>query len=900
MRPCLAKVVLQIIFFCTVAAFNVYGLPDSTALPDTLQQQLTTHRRHDDLESWIYARIAYAEAAPAAHIDFLMRTQQDVWRTYKNYQERLVWFDLLAIQGYYQLQIGNILSSISAYEAALEFYESYPLPDIDIIETVLKPLGNNYTRLADYNTALFIHQKTLALAQKKKDHPTIASVYSNMAICARWQGNLATATSHCQTGIRYANMQHTLYGLLLSTWADILAEQNRYDTAAIVCNKALQLLQRYRNDATSLWWYAGTLQIASKIALRQGRHQQATEYAKQALRILQQHYPSARQREKAKAHVLLGDIYYAMHQPAISLEHYQQALMLLIPGWKPTDIANFPSEDQLYSENTLADALNGKAAALQDRHQHREALQHYMACFMAERKLRKEFFYAESKLKELQVTRSRVEKAMKLAYQLYRTSNDKYFLDQLLLIAEVSRAQVLMDERQSRMQTTDSLTLTSKQLQNAIVYYQHELLNSTNKKLISTLLQGAEYDLSLLQKKQRLGDEQKSSMLTVPQLYNLFNKIPATVTVLEFFAGSDTSFIIELEKTGIKSIHCIPHGRPLHDTIQHFMQQWFANGPSHMINTPRLFYQACYTIYHTIFKNYSWKKERHYLLMPDGMFNYLPFDALVTEAAYRNNYRDWPYLCKQVMLSQAYSLQTWYAQQSARYAPASLTAFFVSKGKDAQQATLSIKEEYDAMRKQFSGHYYIDESATRQVFNQATDSTGLLHISTHAISSAVDPFPYLQLFDKPFYLFDLRYKRFSPSLVVLGACKTADGLLLEGEGVNSISRGFTAAGAGGVISGLWNVHDQAAIDMMQHFYRQLQQQHNPAMALHAAKQQWLQTEHENNFLQLPYYWAGFIYSGHLQKVQVTAARSYTMYYWLAVFLVCPPALYYIFKRKRRP
>jgi len=85
---------------------------------------------------------------------------------------------------------------------------------------------------------------------------------------------------------------------------------------------------------------------------------------------------------------------------------------------------------------------------------------------------------------------------------------------------------------------------------------------------------------------------------------------------------------------------------------------------------------------------------------------------------------------------------------------------------------------------------------------------------------------------------------------------------------------------------------------LQSFYRQLQQQENPAMALHAAKQQWLQTEHENNFLQLPYYWAGFVYSGHLQKVQVTAVRSYALYYWLAMVLIFPPALYYVFRRKK--
>ncbi len=101
--------------------------------------------------------------------------------------------------------------------------------------------------------------------------------------------------------------------------------------------------------------------------------------------------------------------------------------------------------------------------------------------------------------------------------------------------------------------------------------------------------------------------------------------------------------------------------------------------------------------------------------------------------------------------------------------------------------------------------------------------------------------------------------------MVLSACKTADGLLLEGEGLNSISRGFTAAGAGGVISGLWNVNDKTAIDLMQRFCENLSHQPNIALALHNAKKQWLLKNKENTMVQLPYYWAGFVYSGHLQK-----------------------------------
>ncbi|THU33581.1 CHAT domain-containing protein [Niastella caeni] len=907
MSCCLHKVVIQIFFYCLITASGVYALPDSLSLPTALTKKLAHFRQQDDLELWIYERMQYVEQNPTARIDFLMRSQQEAWRTYKTYYERLAWFDLLSVQGYYQLQTGNILASINAYEAALAFYESYPLPDADVIETVLKPLGNNYTRLADYNTALFIYRKTMSLAQKANNNNLIASTYSNMAICSRSQDDLVAATAYCQEGIRYASPKTPLYGLLLSTRADILTAQEKFDSAEISCQAALKKLQQHQHDASALYWYSGALQVAAKIAVQKQQYRKAADYAEKALQIFQQHFPVTRQREKAKVHVLLGDINIKTGQATQALRYYQQALVLMIPAWEHYAINAVPSANALYSENTLTDALCGKAAALIQLNQPQDALQHYISAFVATGKLRKEFFYAESKLREVSESRSRVEAATKLAYNLWKQTGETKFLDQLLLITEMSRAQVLMDERRSRMQvsgiasSTDSLFRQCRQLQQAILYYQHELLNRKDNKNISTLLQQAEYDLSLLNKKikqQSFQAMNDANALTVESLYNFMLQIPDSVTMLEFVAGGDSSFIIELDNKGIQSIQVISASQALHEEIPAFMHRWFANGASAMLNEPRQFYSACYGIYQATFNNRAWKKDRHYVLIPDGMFNYLPFDALLTGSAYQNNYRQWPFLCKQVSLSQAYSLATWHVQQTAQYNAAAFTGFFVSKGQHAQQVALSIDEEYNTLSKKITGRYYTNATATWNTFNSITDSTGILHISTHAVSAASDSFPYLQLYDKPFYLFELRYKHFAPALVVLSACKTADGLLLEGEGLNSISREFTAAGAGGVISGLWNVNDKTAIALMQRFYEQLDQQPDIARALHNAKKEWLQSEHENALLQLPYYWAGFVYSGHLQKVALPAVQSKKKNYWLLPLLLIPGILF-VYSRLRR-
>ncbi len=196
-----------------------------------------------------------------------METQQAAWRSYTTYDERVAWFNLLILQGYYQLQTGNILSSINAYETALAFYEAYPLPDADNIAYVLKPLGNNYTRLADYNTALFVHSKTLALAQQRNDRHEMAATYNNMAICARWKGDLPLALQYSKAGLAIANRRTPLYGLLLNTLADVLTEKGMYDTANKVIEQSLQLLKSHKHDTDALYWYGSSLQVAARIAL---------------------------------------------------------------------------------------------------------------------------------------------------------------------------------------------------------------------------------------------------------------------------------------------------------------------------------------------------------------------------------------------------------------------------------------------------------------------------------------------------------------------------------------------------------------------------------------------------------------------------------------------------------
>ncbi len=95
-------------------------------------------------------------------------------------------------------------------------------------------------------------------------------------------------------------------------------------------------------------------------------------------------------------------------------------------------------------------------------------------------------------------------------------------------------------------------------------------------------------------------------------------------------------------------------------------------------------------------------------------------------------------------------------------------------------------------------------------------------------------------------------------LVVLSGCKTGLGEEINGEGLIGLTRGFMYAGASRVMASSWGVNDWATSELMERFYRAMEQQHmRPAAALRTAQiQMWKQ-----NTWKSPYYWAAFQIQG---------------------------------------
>jgi CHAT domain-containing protein len=160
---------------------------------------------------------------------------------------------------------------------------------------------------------------------------------------------------------------------------------------------------------------------------------------------------------------------------------------------------------------------------------------------------------------------------------------------------------------------------------------------------------------------------------------------------------------------------------------------------------------------------------------------------------------------------------------------------------------------------------YQGAAATKAMFLQRVGEYGVLHFATHAMLDTLDPaLNYLAFHPEEeaaenwkLLLAEIYQLDIEAAMVVLSTCRSGGGPLRTGEGINSLAQAFSYAGAKSVITSLWELNDQAAAEMMGHFYASLADGNTKAKALQQAKLKYLHQQTDPR-LAHPYYWSALI------------------------------------------
>lgn len=864
-------------------------------LPSALESALHRYWASDDLTGWIYEQIQWVAKSPAGRSALLAKAVDEVWRRPQTEAEAQAWLDLLTNQGYSLLLSGAIVPSTDAYTAAYDWARRHPEavdPSV-MLENILKPLGNNYTRLGDYEQALFIHQQALAIALGGKDKEALAGTYSNLANTCSNMGQPLQAREYCRKGLAAAKPQSALRGLLLSEQADACWQLHRPDEARVSIDKSIAVLEqasgRDQNPAEGYWLLMAYQQAGD---IHAAEPEKALRYYQHALDLqyrLSKQQGVMRQRERAKLFQRMSALFARLHRADRAVYWSDRCLAVLLPGRK----IDMLQESDLYAENTLADLLYTRAGLAKGSGAGDEALRLYTLCFGAEKKLRQALITGSSRELAVAGSRAQYEEAIGAAWDAWEKTRNEKYKGIILSFMESSKAQLLLDEILQQQPSGnrgpgDSVESRIRFLEKAHIYYEKEALQSSRKDSPATVVAAQDkqigWELARLRKKLGgagqgnapgfgKGVSGRDAGFSIDSLRILFNGGQAGRL---FFTGSSALYTVECKGSGIGFVDKQPLPDQWEDSVREFIHGWFQQGANAMISRPISYYRQAYSIYRMLFEAHPLEAGREYILFPDGPLSLLPVEALVTAENCPPSPADWPFVIRQTLLSYGWSLQTLLEQRTNTGRSSGFSGFFLSGNLGSSPLLGAVGDEEAGIKQVVkSGNWYTDSEATSVHFRQALEASAIVHISSHAFTQkhGLDV-PHIALYDEPFYLFELQGLTRHPALVVLSACRTGDGRMVTGEGVQSLARAFTAGGANAVVAGWWNLNDETAAQLMERYYSELRtgsrlpgERVNASAALRRAKLGWLDDPAVSYLYKLPYFWGALGYLGDPTPVE---------------------------------
>jgi len=879
------KPVRYIVLFCLMLLHAAAYAQDAA-----ISKKLADLKSKNDLTEWLYQRIDYVTANPQ-QLPFLLATQKEAWRQPTTLEERIAWLTLLSTQGYDQLQAGDILSSINYYEDAYAYFYKYKVVQFDVVEYVFKPLGNNYTRLGDYERAIFIQQKAIEQLNAFENTGDMASAYCNMAISYYTMGNY-TAALNCITKGQKLTKNSGVNFRLQNVLADILNDQNRPSNA----QKILQKNIKSQKNANSQNAYSllGAYTTLGNIELKSHHLKFAGNNYNSALNIINIWYPGDRLREKANLVAQLAKVKRLENQPQKALLLADEALRIL----RINTLQNKTLAQNIYGEINLVDIFSEKALTYQLLKQPEAALQNIRYALLATDKIRKEF--ADNKTKERLQNNGKelAETAIEMALGLYQTSHDEKYLNLVLEIAEQTKARTLADQilhnnQQFASNRHDSTLRKRTDLERAIAYNERLVMTEKNGAKYQEKVNALKYELSLLNKKYR-----EQSAGTVSAAADMLSALPKELHAIEFFFGTRGVYMIDIKNSVVKKVTRIAGADSLRRQLTQFINTYYRNGPDAMLNSPKAFFMTSNSIYNTLFKSTALRANERLCIIADDVLGYLSFDGLITGNKYDPATSQWPFLLKKLTTTYAFSLNALIKNKAKDTGRTTFSGLFVTHESNSNTPIIAVKKEAAAINKLVKGNYLYNDNVNTKSFFNSFENSATLHISTHAYLSGINKEPTLDFGKEKLFLFELLSKANKPNLVILSACRTGDGMLANGEGIISLSRGFTAIGTPATIAGLWNVNDEAVSQITANVYKHLLTGKSSGTALHQAKLAWLNTAQPSDAMYLPYYWDSLVLMGADEPVHLQAAINSIYWYAIGGLIVITLGLLYWRKKKR--
>ncbi|MCB0564521.1 MAG: CHAT domain-containing protein [Phaeodactylibacter sp.] len=359
--------------------------------------------------------------------------------------------------------------------------------------------------------------------------------------------------------------------------------------------------------------------------------------------------------------------------------------------------------------------------------------------------------------------------------------------------------------------------------------------------------------------------------------------------LLQYFVGEEYIFLFVIDREKATLIkRPIEEGLP--DAVRKFRESIYGWSQSQGDSLARQYADYGYQLYQRLVQPVAHLLPEHLIIIPDGILEYVPFEALLRQATPpgTQSYASYPYLIRDHQISYAHSAQLLQEMKATDYQaprqwilafapsfqdPPSLENTLASRRRSLGRLMNNVKE-VQSIKSLLRTRIYKGTDATRERFLADAPHYSIIHLATHAKANDEEgEYSYLAFTEIPdslqnelLYAKDLYSLRLQAEMVVLSACESGVGELRRGEGVISLARGFSYAGAKSLVTTLWRVSDRESAVLMQLFYRQLKEGKPKDEALRVAKLQFI--DQNNGARAHPFFWGAFILSGDMAPIAV--------------------------------
>jgi CHAT domain-containing protein len=843
-------------------------------------------------EDKIYNAVDVFVANPSAKaLQNLTKTESDFWKNSrpKTKDELLAIVVLNCNKAYYENQFGQSQKAISSYEKAWQIYQKNKLANYDIIEYCLKPLGNLYTVLGDYDSAENTIKQYFYIINTSTNYPDAPkqkfAAILNLSNVYQSSGKISLATellestlkteklSNAQKGILWNNLGNSY---LLSATGNLMRPET-HQNAQKAFISAVSYLKNEKNQKETL---SNSYRNLSVLNRQRQNFEIANSYLEKAERLFLE--TNKQPRKIAKLYYEKALLFFDEQKYEESEKLILTIFKILIPNYNSKN--NLPDQNELYAETVLIDILDLQAEIFSKQNQPKKTLEAYKLSFYIEDLLMNGLVYENSKIISQVRARNRTEKCISIYDRLYHEENKTEYLEQAFQLAERTKSGILKSYRSNikNASAEEKQLLHELQTLNNNILKEQQKGNSAN---ISNINKAIKKQNELMLSLKKIQSENPNYIPENCDLKTLLSKLEKDKAVMVYyFMGFENLyyFILQNNRINLNRINITDIAIPkIVQFIDYFNN---ANNITNDISGYNHYGKVAYDVLklpsNIIYKNL--------IIVPDGILNFLPFEALITQESSTTNFAKMHYLLNDFKIGYNTSANIYLNSKPNLKSEKTVLGVFPVFEKTPFELGYS-KNELESIRSNFKGKYLENSNATFGNFKNNAGKYSILHLSTHASSGDIETPASIKFYDQEILYSELYNLNINPDLVVLSACETGIGKLYKAEGAMSVARGFQFAGAQNLLFSLWKVNDFTTSVFMADFYKNIKNDVPYFEANTNAKLDFLNDKSIPNAKKSPYYWSSFVYYGSISSEE----RS-TNYIFYIISLLTVIGLFLVF------